>query len=243
MKNINLKLKISIFPFSIFLFTTILFSIFYFLNSNIVNAANQEFLVSWQADSYAPSWYQGKILPTKDTNINVRFDLINNGKIVDLSKNKIRWYVNDKLIINENSGLGIKTFNTVISDYPGQETEIRISIFDYNGATLDKIIRIPIVNPEVVITTPYFGNFVSVGENLFRAIPFFFNINGDLQNLSVNWSVNNNQQEGYFINPWQLKLNVDSRTSAGTSLFVGIKIQNIINAIETASKNINLTVK
>ena len=82
-------------------------------------------LVSWQADSYVPSWYQGKIFPTNGSKIGVNFELLENGKIVNLSKIKVRWYINDKLIRNESNGLGIKSLSFTTSDYPGYETEVR----------------------------------------------------------------------------------------------------------------------
>ena len=45
-----------------------------------------QFMVSWQADSYAPSWYQGKIFPVHGSRIKIGFELTDNGKIIDLSK-------------------------------------------------------------------------------------------------------------------------------------------------------------
>ena len=74
------KFKISIFIISTFYF---LLSTFYF-----ADAASPQFLVNWQSKNFSPSWYQGKIFPTKDSTVEVSFELMDNNKIADLSKKK-----------------------------------------------------------------------------------------------------------------------------------------------------------
>src|SRR3989338_8026257 len=131
MNMLNLKLKTLIFLIVVF--------VFLILNSVDAQTALPQFLVSWQAQSYAPARYQGKIFPTKGTPIVISFELIDNGKIVDLSKTAVRWYINDELVKNEDNGLGIKSLQFNLPDYAGQETEIRIAIPDYKGSQLDSI--------------------------------------------------------------------------------------------------------
>ena len=85
------------------------FLFFNFANAQTVTqtTSRPQFMVSWQAQSYAPSWYQGKIFPTKGSRINVVFELVDGGKIADLSKLKVRWYLNDKLVLNEKTDLAL----------------------------------------------------------------------------------------------------------------------------------------
>lgn len=231
--NINKYLLILtiIFPFSFFLFPLYVFG------------ASPQFLVSWRAQNYVPSWYQGKILPINGTPIEISFELIDNTKLVDLSKTKIRWYVNDKLIKNEENGLGIKSLKFTIPDYSGNDTEVRITIVGYRGSdTLDQIIRIPVVGPEVVINAPYPDAKISVGSSIFQAMPFFFNIK-NRDNLTIEWSANGQKAESASGDPWELKLNIDSHTPSGFAVRLSATVQNILNQLETATRSIQLQIK
>lgn len=233
MKNYN-KLKIFIFTVSTFYF---LFSTFYSANAQ----TSPEFLVSWQAQSYSPSWYLGKILPTKDSQIKINFELIDSGKIVSLSKNIVRWYVNDKLVLNEKNGLGVKSYSFIAPDYPGQETEIRITIPDYKGKVLDKIIVLPIAGPEAVIDNSYPNREVFIGKSRFSAHPFFFNIKNK-SGLAFEWLVNN-QKAASGENQEILDLNIDPLTPSKTEIDISVKIKNLFNEMEFAAKNIKLMIR
>ncbi len=218
--------------------------IFSFLFLNFSNAQTlPQFLVSWQAQNYAPNWYQGKILPVNGTSVEVNFELIDNGKPADLSEVKVRWYINDNLVRNENDGLGIKNLKFINSDYGGGEIEIRIVAVDYLGGDLiDKIIRIPTAAPETIINAPYPDNLIGVGKSIIQAIPFFFNIR-DIDSLSIEWSVNGQKSTGAAANPFLLSLNIGSETPQGIEINVSALVKNIFNNMEFANKTIQLRVK
>lgn len=236
MRIYNLKFKNLILIVSI---SYLVFSVF-----NLVDAqSSPQFLVSWQAESYAPSWYQGKILAINGTPIEISFELIDNGKIADLSKTKVRWYVNDKLVKNENDGLGIKSLKITVPDYAGQETEIRIAVVDYKGGeTLDKVITIPVVNPEAVINAPYPDRKISTGPSIFQAIPFFFNTK-NLTNLLIEWSANEQKTEGLTGNPYLLNLNIGPETPKDTEIKISVLVKSLLNQLEFANKSIQLQIK
>ena len=200
-----------------------------------------QFMVSWQADSYAPSWYQGKIFPVHGSRIKIGFELTDNGKIIDLSKNKVRWYINDKLKINEDSGLGIKTFSFLVNDYSGEDTEIKIAVLPcdgrcdgYKGEIIYKIVKIPIVSSEAVIDAPYKEKTISVGENIFLAYPFFFNVK-NLSELFFEWLVANQPAESGKNNQ-ALDLNIDSLTPSGFEIDIKAIIRNLSDEMEFAAK-------
>lgn len=197
-----------------------------------------QFLVSWQANSFTPSWYQGKIFPTTGSRIDVKFELIDAGKIVDLSKTAVRWYINDNLVINEVNGLGIKSYFFINNDYVGNNINLRISIPNYNGNTLDNVIDIPIANPEVVINVPYPDKLVSAGKLTLEAIPFFFNVSNN-SNILFSWDANG-QPTSATGNPF---LNLNIEAAAGPEIDLGILIKNIANELETAGKNIKLKIQ
>lgn len=226
---------------SIFLFI-ILISTFLFLNFAGAQTAAPQFLVSWHSKNYSPSWYQGKVFPTKGSSLEVSFELIDNGKIADLSKEKVRWYVNDDLIKNEENGLGLKSVNFSTRDYPGRITEIRIEIFHYKeGDVIGKIIEIPSVRPEIVLASPYPNNEIGVGLSIFKAFPFFFNVK-NLDDLSIEWLAMGQRSEGSG-NPWQLNLNIDQRAPKGTEIGISVSVKNLLEEMEFAGKNIKLRVK
>lgn len=234
-----------------FLLCIFLVSVLYILPSVLFSAYAQtssaqtsiQFLTSWQAQNYAPFWYQGKIFPTKGTPAEISFELIDKGKIVDLSKTIVRWYVNDKLVANEDNGLGLKTLKIISPDYAGHETNIKIAIVNYlGGDTLYKNIAIPIVGPEVVIGAPYADGKISTGSSIFKATPFFFNIK-DLNNLSIGWSIDEQKPEGTAGNPWSLNLNIESGTPSGAEINLSVSVKNILSEMEFASKNIKLQIK
>ena len=226
-----------------FLLFTLLILLFGFLPYAKAQAVPQ-FLVSWQANSYVPVWYQGKIFPVKGSLVNISFELIDNGKIADLSKTKVRWYLNDNLVLNENNGLGIKQYSFNTTNYSGQDIEVRIALFDYKGGSqIDKIIRIPVVSPEVVIDAPYEKNLIGAGKNLFIAYPFFFNI-GDLSKLSFEWTANEAViYESENTSRSDLELNIDSAAPKDFSINLVIIIRNLFDEMQFARKNIQLKVK
>ena len=232
--------------FFIFLFFVVGFLFFNFANAQTVTqtTSRPQFMVSWQAQSYAPSWYQGKIFPTKGSRINVVFELIDNGKIADLSKLKVRWYLNDKLVLNEKNGLGVKSYSFQANDYAGQDAEIRIAIIGYKGGEqIGKIITIPIAYPEAVIDAPYSDLQINRGTTLLGAYPFFFNVS-DLKNLSFNWNVNNQVAEVNDINRQQaLDLNIDQKAPSGFIADIKLTVRNLLDEMSFASDNVKLNIK
>ncbi len=209
----------------------------FFASANAQVTSAPQFMVSWQANSSAPSWYRGKIFPTTGSGITVKFELVDSGKIVDLSKTPVRWYVNNNLKLNEANALGIKSYSFITNDYTGNDINIRISIPNYNGSVLDNVLTIPIVSPEVVINAPFPGKTIMPGKLNLEAIPFFFNA-GSINNLSFSWNANGQPTSGT-ANPL-LNLNIDPGTPQGTSVNLSVVVKNITNELEAASKNLQL---
>ncbi|OGM89704.1 hypothetical protein A3J77_01765 [Candidatus Wolfebacteria bacterium RBG_13_41_7] len=229
------KIVVSVFLFFI--------SCFLILNFTHAQTVPPQFLVSWKAQNYVPDWYAGKIFPTAATSVNVDFELIINGKPADLSTTKVRWYVNDKLVKNENNGLGIKKINFITPNYFGQTAEVRIVLADFSAeGIIDKIIAIPVVRPEAVINAPYAGRGIKTGNSIFEVFPFFFNTNNK-ENFSVQWSVLGQEPKSQKGDPFTLALNIDSQMPAGSNVNLSVVMSNITKALESASQTINLVIK
>jgi len=200
-----------------------------------------QFLTSWKADGFVPAWYEGKILASRGSRISVSFELINNGRIVDLSNTVVRWYVNDNLVKNENNGLGIKSHSFTITDYPGNDTEVRIALPDYKGQSFNKIIKIPVVNPEVVIESPAFSLNNISKTAIFKANPFFFNVK-TAKSLSFQWQANG-QATGIYKGLNVLDFNVDPKVGLNSEVNLKVIVKNLFNELEFASKEINFKLK
>lgn len=214
------------------------------INNTNAQTIAPRFLISWRAQSYAPAWYQGKILATRGSWVDASFELIEKGKIIDLSKKKVRWYVNDDLRRNEDDGLGIKNYSFTLDDLARDDVELRIVIVDYSedGDEIGQSVIIPLASPEVVIDAPYSASRVPSGTSYFKAHPFFFNIR-DLSKLSFNWSVGGRPAESNAINTSVLKLNIDKLAPSGFGLDIQATINNLMDEMEFASKRIKMKVK
>lgn len=197
-----------------------------------------EFLVSWKAINYVPANYRGKILPSDSTPIEISFDLISGNKIVDVSKKEISWTINARTFA---SGTGMKKirFN---SKNKGQS--VRITVFDYNGADLDKFLDIPVTIPEVALDAKIPNNNpLGLKSYLFLARPFFFNVSS-LKQLIFNWKVNDQTTGGSVENPEALNLNLKSLAQpAETDLTISVSAQNAFNDLEFGAKRLNFKVK
>ena len=224
--------------------TILLLVISYCLLVPILSSAQTppQFLISWKAYNYAPSWYQGKNFPIYSTPIEISFELLENDKIVNLSKHEIRWYINDSLFAK---GKGLQTISFVSKNRAGTNMVIRIAIVAYKGEELNKLIYIPAKSPEVVINSPYLTNIAKIGETYrFKALPFLFNANR-LNNLSFDWTVNNQAvfSEEVDENPDILILNVSTSTPAGMQINLSAVVSNILNTVESATENFKLIAK
>ncbi len=238
------KLKISI--------PVLLFAICCLLFANLSSAQTQpQFMISWKAYNYAPSWYQGKNFLIYSTPVEIAFELLENDKIVNLSNYEIRWYINNSLFIK---GQGIQTILFSPKNQAGNNIEVWISIVNYNsingtctscgGKDLNKIIYIPVKNPEVIIDSPYLTGTVKIGGAYkIKALPFFFNVNS-LKNLSFDWLVNNQTVfSGDGQSPDVLNLNVSTSTPSGLQIDVNVAVSNVLDTIESAAKKLKLTAK
>lgn len=202
-----------------------------------------DFMISWRAVNYVPANYQGKIMPNKNSSIEISFDALDQGKFVDLSKQNIIWYLNDNLL---QSGVGLKTIKFTASQI---NPVISISIpsykdTKYSAGDLEGLITIPTISPKIVINTPYPGKAIKIGDNLFQALPYFFNILNPNQ-LSIGWSVDGAETAGQPGNADILNLTTATQGNPAAGANVSIKTiaQNPADQFEFAQSYINLDIK
>lgn len=191
-----------------------------------------EFMTSWKAYSYAPPTFKGKILPTRNSKIDVAFEIIDGGRLADLSNTTVRWYVDNKL---QKSGVNLKNFTFNVSTFPGRNNQVRIVAVNYKGVNLEKNIFIPVVAPQAVI--------YKSGTNNFTVLPYFFNVS-DFSRFAFIWSANGNEilATSEMEKPDQLELNSNNLPS-GSRINLGVSVRNFSNELEFASYSINFLIK
>lgn len=88
----------------------------------------------WQADSYTPTLYRGKALPTTKNKVTVFANpyIYQGGNRVDLSKLRYDWTLNFETMPAD-SGVGKSTFRTKIVDIVG-ETSISLKVSTLDGS-------------------------------------------------------------------------------------------------------------
>lgn len=235
-QNNGLTSKI-IFGFAIFAFS---FSVFSLSSAQ----TSPEFLVSWRALNFVPADYQGKSLPSKSSMVEIGFDVIDGNKLANLSRSNISWYLGNNQIA---SGVGMKTISVAIPTDLDQV--IRMTVTGYNGADLDFGFIIPVSKPKIVLSTktPTITaknqRFLPVRSHLFKAQPFFFNVN-NLRDLTFKWQVNSEIVSGTAGNPEFMSMELESNGTPKESQFtVSAAASNINNQLEFGSKSLNFIVK
>ncbi|MDD5430991.1 MAG: hypothetical protein PHP03_02090 [Candidatus Pacebacteria bacterium] len=210
---------------------------------NFASAQTQpEFIISWRTNAYVPSTYAGKIIPSAGSMVDISFDVLENGKLIDVSGKKIKWSSSGKTL---QTGTGLKNIIFTISSTETSEKSISISIADYKGATLDKTISIPIASPKIIIDAPIPGKEISIGQDYtFRALPYFFNV-PSLSNLSFEWQMGGqNLEQTNPLRPDILSANLNSQFKITyNTISLSVIVKNISNQLETAAKTINLNLK
>lgn len=191
-------------------------------------------ILTWQAQSFAPADYQGKILATTGAGIKAGVEVIKENKIQDLSKINIRWYLDSKLLTQ---GIGLKQINFRATAAPTYSHYLRAVV--RNEEEISTGVNIPIVSPKVIIKTPFPAiNSFFLGKNNLQAIPYFFNV-AELEELVFNWSVNEKTIKGTNI----LELELAPPVPLNNNLRIRVTAQNLNNALEFGSKEINLNVQ
>ena len=229
MVNVNIKIK--------YVVAVGLLAAFFLLSKNHVLAQNEpKFIFSWKTTNYVPADFQGKILPSKTSFVEVGFDLVDGNKIVDLSRNEITWHLNNNFL---RIGIGLKT--TSFQAQPSGQT-VRITVSDYKGRDLIYNASIPTTNPDLVIDAKTVSRDLKLGSYLLTALPYYFNA-ANLSEINLNWLING-QAPAQQISPDIISLDLSSQgTPQETDFPISVSARNTLNQLEMASRKINFTVK
>lgn len=207
----------------------------------IPQAPNYTFLISWQASNFVPSMYEGRVLPIKNSQVEIGFDLVDSdGKFLDISKQKIQWNLNNEPY---KTGVGLKKIKVFISNSDKDVVEILIPNYTDSKyktpSEMSQFVVLSAFSPKAVIHTndPY--KTLRTGENRLVAIPYFFNING-LNNLLINWKVDGKKIDN---NSDRLSVNIPQNNITNNYSGINLFIQNTNDKFEFDEKIFNFDIK
>ena len=188
------------------------------------------FWITWSAESYSDPGYEGKALPTNNTLINVSFELIQNGKAVTISRDEVRWFLDESPV---KDALGVKEFSFHSTISSGAHS-LRIELPGFKGgSSLMKSIQIPVSSPEVILDAPYVKNAITSQDINLKALPYYFNVTQG-GGLIWSWKVNNMSPEKAAGAPNKIKIEIPSGAPSGSQVFVKVKAVNSIIPDESA---------
>lgn len=211
-----------------------------FTSLNILNTGAQAeptFLVTWKTATYTPPYFTGKVLAGAGSPLMIAFEIIENGKLVDLSRQTIYWYLDNNFV---KGGQGVQNISFIADkNAAGGSHAIRIQLPDFRGDLLIKTIEVPVVQPEVVIEAPFPEKKISTSKVKLFGRPYFFNVKTPSK-LNFSWKAAGEPAETSG-GPESLDLTLGQNIPNGTTIPVALSINNPENIFEAASKAINLT--
>lgn len=201
--------------------------------------ADPQMILTWQAQSYVPAGFQGKVLPTAKSPIVASVSLIDaaSGRLIDLSEQKIYWYLNGNFFKGDR---GLQQVSFRAPDIIPATTKLRAQLPDFEGSVIVKTAEIPIVSPEAVIEAPFPHNKFSTSVISLQSNLYFWDVVSPAD-LDYSWSINGEIAPNEKANT--LGVNIISGTPSGYYLSIGLTVSNPRSTTlfgKNATTNLNL---
>ena len=199
--------------------------------------AENQIIITWQANNFYPSDYKNKALATPNTPITVAVELVSNNKLIDLSKTNITWFLDENLLTK---GIGLKETTFTIKKAVGDSYFLRVSLALKNSV-IDNSIEIPVSKQILVIKTGLPEGKIKTNTTLFlEAVPYFFNVSR-LTELSFSWLINGSRTNAGSDN--FLSLEIGTPAAGQNQVDITAAAQNILNRLEFTRSNTKLLVE
>jgi len=205
----------------------------------VVNAQTlNPVVITWQANNFYPADFGGRALPSPGTPVTLSAEIIQNNKLLDLSQATFLWYADETLFAR---GVGLKETTLKINKSPGDYSFVRVAV-QINNSSFENSLRIYAQAPTVVIEGNFPNQTIRAGsQTLLRAMPYFFNVSS-LADLGFSWLINDKIQNSSQDN--QLLLSIGPlQGNSDAAAQISVAVQNIVNALETASNRIILNIR
>ncbi len=224
--------------FIIKLWLILIGSFFLFLNLKAQN--NPEIIITWRANNFYPSDFQGKALATNYTPISIAVEAIKDKKLLDLSQFQITWYLNNRFFIQGN---GFKEINYPIDPFVITEESLPVRVvIEGKDLSSETRINIPIDSPLVILENSYNKTFESGESVLLTALPYFFNVNS-FYDLNFSWVINKIPADRNSYNKNKIILNLgDLRFGSFNRLLIELTVENSSNPLELVKERYGFNV-
>lgn len=147
---------------------------------------DSELIITWQAQNFYPSDYQGKANIAEDNSVLISAMGTLDNQVIDLSNAEFSWYIDNNLY--ENS-VGASEIIFDADKNSGNSYFIRVVVRSEN-VNFEKSFNISVREQEVVIENNSPSNSLSQNEEIIlKSTPYFFNISS-IDNLSFFWEIN-----------------------------------------------------
>lgn len=214
----------------------IIFGVFLVIPLFVFGQTTNPLIVTWQANNYFPADYAGKAAATPNSPIIVSVELVQNGKLTDITGANIKWYADNSIIAN---GVGQKTASFDAEQNAVGYQNVRVLV-NAGKSSFENSVRIPVVKSSVVITSSLKDRSVKPGDEVvFQALPFFFNIDS-IKKLSFFWQINNQSAIGDK-NKLTIKVGMP-KSDFQNSILVSATAQNSDNPYEFNKGSLNLSI-
>jgi hypothetical protein len=224
------------------LFFSFFFFVFlYIFSANAAGAQSADLILTWQARNYYPSDYAGKALATRGTPISVAVELVEDGKLQDLSSANFTWYVDERIHARE---VGRKEILFPVSNPVGDDHFVRV-IVQRGGNSFESSVQIPVLRQELVLERPTAGgDFIRAGAKVvFRAVPYFFNITS-FDDLSFTWQTDTTAPQSLGSdNVLALTIAPLQEGEFERSTLLMVSAQNVVNLLEFAKERVRLKIR
>lgn len=185
--------------------------------------------ITWHANTYIPPEYAGKALPSANSKVQAFAEVVDHGKIVDLSKLTVFWYLNNNFIAG---GVGATSASFRAGEALSDKLSLRAEVQGYKAITLIQTVTIPVVLPSVVINGPYPTDQTFESELRLRALPYYFNVTDPLQ-ISLGWKVNDEPPLNVE-DPEILTVQIPSDIPGGFGINVSLLAKNVNDPLSFA---------
>ena len=225
---------------SVFQKTLVFLSLFLFATSAHAQSSASSVDMFWEANSYVPTLYQGKALPTSDGD--VRVFALPGASFGNASQASYIWKVNGT-VLGSKSGVGRSSLEVTGSPFIDTSLVV-VDVVGSNGQSGSGILRIPYTKPRVLLYEKsalggiLFSSSIEGGESapinkdiVLFGYPYFFSTEKITNNLSYVWKIDESP-----INTRGPEL-VTRSENIGTST-VSVRVYSVTHVLQQASKTV-----
>jgi len=177
-------------------------------------------VISWATDTYVPTGFQGKRLPTSGSDIAAWVIIFVAGKPVSAANYTVQWYANEELL---QSGRGLAAISFKAPWTADQIVRLQARVQSPDGDLSVARIQVPVVT----------GPSANVA-----ALPYFFNVS-DASSLTFQWSANGVTAQNSE-SPDSAVITLGDNAPSGTSIRVQVTATNS-GGSTAATAYVNLT--